>query len=133
MKIGTSEKSTDYTCPMHPEIRQEDPGSCPKCGTALEPKIITAGEEDNPELIDMTRQFKGSVALTVPLVLIAMRHFIPGISVIDRIISADIMKWLELLLATPVVLWGGLALLCQGLAVGGHLEPQYVYPILRLQ
>jgi Cu+-exporting ATPase len=73
---------------------------------ALEPETVTAEEEENPELLDMTKRFKVSVALTIPLVLIAMRHYIPGLSVIDRVISAEVMKWLELVLATPAVLWG---------------------------
>jgi Cu+-exporting ATPase len=97
---------TEWTCPMHPEIVRDAPGSCPICGMALEPKTVTAEEEENPELIDMTRRFKVGLVLTVPLVLIAMRHYIPGLSVIDGIIPAGLMKWLELLLATPVVLWG---------------------------
>ena len=97
---------TEWTCPMHPEIVRDAPGSCPICGMALEPKTITAGEEENPELVDMTRRFKVSVVLTAPLVLIAMRHYIPGLSIIDRIIPAGVMKWMELVLATPVVLWG---------------------------
>ncbi len=96
----------EWTCPMHPEIVRDAPGSCPICGMALEPKTVTAEEEENPELIDMTRRFKVSVVLTIPLVLIAMRHYIPGLSVIDRVIPAGVMKWLELVLATPVVLWG---------------------------
>ncbi len=58
---------TEWTCPMHPEIIRDAPGSCPKCGMALEPKTITSEEEENPELIDMTRRFKVSVALTIPL------------------------------------------------------------------
>ena len=97
---------TEWTCPMHPEIVRDTPGSCPICGMALEPKTITAGEEENPELVDMTRRFKVSAVLTVPLVAIAMRHYIPGLSIIDRIIPISVMKWTELVLATPVVLWG---------------------------
>jgi Cu+-exporting ATPase len=97
---------TEWTCPMHPEIVRDAPGSCPKCGMALEPKTITAGEEESPELIDMTRRFWTSAVLTVPLVIIAMRHYIPGLSIIDRFLSPEIMKWVELVLATPVVLWG---------------------------
>ncbi len=97
---------TEWVCPMHPEIVRDTPGSCPVCGMALEPKTVTAEEEENPELIDMTRRFKVSLVLTIPLVLIAMRHYIPGLSVLDRVIPAVIMKWLELALSTPVVLWG---------------------------
>jgi Cu+-exporting ATPase len=91
---------------MHPEIVSDAPGSCPKCGMALEPKTITAEEEESPELIDMTRRFKVSVVLTIPLVLIAMRHLIPGLSALDHLLSPALMKWPELILATPVVLWG---------------------------
>ena len=95
-----------WTCPMHPEIVRDEPGNCPICGMALEPKTVTAEEEENPELLDMTRRFKVCVVLTIPLVLIAMRGYIPGLSVIDRVIPASLIKWLELILATPVVLWG---------------------------
>ena len=98
---------TEWTCPMHPEIIRNAPGNCPKCGMTLEPKTIAAEEEENPELIDMTRRFQVSVVLTVPLVIIAMRHYIPGLSVIDRLVPPEFLKWLELILATPVVLWGG--------------------------
>lgn len=96
----------EWTCPMHPEIVRDNPGSCPICGMALEPKTITSEEEENPELIDMTRRFKISVVLTAPLVIIAMRHLIPGLSALDHLLPAGLMKWLELILATPVVLWG---------------------------
>ena len=96
----------EWTCPMHPEIIRDAPGSCPICGMALEPKTVTAEEGENPELIDMTRRVKVSVALTIPLVLIAMRHMIPGLSALDNLLSPALMKWLELILATPVVLWG---------------------------
>lgn len=97
---------TEWVCPMHPEIVRDAPGSCPICGMALETRTVTAEEEENPELVDMTRRFKVSVVLTVPLVLIAMRHYILGLSIIDRLIPAGVMKWMELVLATPVVLWG---------------------------
>jgi P-type Cu+ transporter len=97
---------TEWTCPMHPEIVQDMPGSCPKCGMALEPKTITAEEEDNPELIDMTRRFKISVVLSIPLIYIAMGGLIPAITP-EKFIPATLLKWLELILATPVVLWGG--------------------------
>ena len=99
---------------MHPEVRQLGPGSCPKCGMALEPLSVTAEEEENPELIDMTRRFKISVLLTIPLILIAMRDFIPGLSIIGRFLPPEIMKWIELILATPVVLWAGWPLFVRG-------------------
>ena len=88
-----------YTCPMHPEVVQDGPGSCPICGMALEPMAITAEEEDNPELRDMTRRFWVSVVFTVPLVVFAMtRH----------LFHVPYGAWIELVLATPVVLWCGL-------------------------
>jgi Cu+-exporting ATPase len=96
---------TEWTCPMHPEIVRNAPGGCPKCGMALEPKTVTAEEEENPELIDMTRRFKVSIVLTLPVFLIAMRHFIPGLSVLNRIASASFLTMAELVLSTPVVLW----------------------------
>ncbi len=97
---------TEWTCPMHPEIVRDAPGSCPICGMALELKTIIIGEEENPELIDMTRRFKVGVVLTIPLVYIAMGSMIPAISP-DKFIPMGMLKWLELILATPVVLWGG--------------------------
>jgi Cu+-exporting ATPase len=97
---------TEWTCPMHPEIVRDAPGSCPKCGMALEPKTITVEEEENPELIDMARRFKVSIVLTVPVFLIAMRHFIPGLSFPDALASPSFFTWAELALSTPVVLWG---------------------------
>jgi len=96
----------EWTCPMHPEIVRDAPGSCPICGMALEPRTVSAEEEENPELIDMTRRFKAGAVLTVPLVIIAMRHYVPGLSLIDRLLSPGLLKWLELVLATPIVLWG---------------------------
>src|SRR5712692_3609331 len=69
---------TDYVCPMHPEIVRPEPGSCPICGMALEPKTISADEEENPELVDMRRRFWVAVALTAPLLLVAMGEYIPG-------------------------------------------------------
>ncbi len=101
-----AQEGAEYTCPMHPEIVRDAPGSCPICGMALEPRTVTAEEEANPELIDMTLRFKVSLVLTIPLVFIAMRHHIPGLAAIDHILPAWIMKWIELVLATPVVLWG---------------------------
>ena len=98
---------TEWICPMHPEVVQDEPGSCPKCGMALESQTVMPEEEENPELLDMIRRFKVCVALTIPVFLIAMRGIIPGLGVLDRLVSHEILKWMELLLATPVVLWGG--------------------------
>ena len=99
-------QSVDYTCPMHPEIVSDAPGACPICGMALEPRTMTLDEETNPELVDMTRRFWVSVALAVPLFGIAMSEFLPG-NPIERIASMRVLVWIELALATPVVVWGG--------------------------
>jgi Cu+-exporting ATPase len=98
--------STRYTCPMHPEIVRDAPGDCPICGMALEPETVTLEEEQNPELVDMTRRFLVSAVLTLPLLTIAMGGMIPGVS-FDWIGSHRLLAWIELALATPVVLWGG--------------------------
>jgi len=95
-----------YTCPMHPEIVRDTPGSCPKCGMALEPRTATVDDEENSELVDMRRRFRISVALTVPLMLIAMGEHLPG-HPLARIATMSTLGWLQLVLATPVVLWGG--------------------------
>jgi Cu+-exporting ATPase len=110
----TPKTGATYTCPMHPEIRQNEPGSCPKCGMALEPRTVSLEEEESPELIDMMRRFRVGVVLTIPLVLIAMRTYIPGLSLIESLIPSEILKWVELILATPVVLWGGLPFFVRG-------------------
>jgi len=97
-----------YTCPMHPEIVQEGPGSCPKCGMALEPRTISLDEEEkNPEYDYMRKRFILGAILTVPLVFIAMREMLPGGHLIENLTSPRTLGWLELILATPVVLWAG--------------------------
>lgn len=97
-----------YTCPMHPEIIQDQPGSCPKCGMALEPvSVDLEGEEKNPEYDFMRTRFLFAAFLTVPLVVIAMRHMLPGGHLIEELAPPRTLNWLELLLATPVVLWSG--------------------------
>ena len=96
----------EYTCPMHPEIIRPGPGSCPICGMALEPRNVTAEEEENPELRDMTRRFWVSLILTLPLLAIAMADMLPGMPV-QRVLPPGWLPWIELFLATPVVLWGG--------------------------
>ena len=109
---------TEYTCPMHPEIVRAEPGSCPICGMALEPRTVTV-EEANPELRDMTRRFWISLVLTAPLLAIAMgsmlwpHAFMGGGIDVERggrlVLTpwSSILPWLELILATPVVLWAG--------------------------
>jgi Cu+-exporting ATPase len=99
----------EYTCPMHPEVVRAEPGSCPICGMALEPRTVTA-EEDNPELSDMTRRFWISLALSAPLLVVAMGSMIaPHLFMASSTGSPleRILPWLEFLLATPVVLWCG--------------------------
>jgi Cu+-exporting ATPase len=97
---------TEYVCPMHPEIVRPEPGSCPICGMALEPRTVTLEEEANPELVDMTRRFWISAALSAPLLLFALADFLPGMPVY-RWFSPHFLNWFQLTLATPVVLWGG--------------------------
>jgi Cu+-exporting ATPase len=97
---------TEWVCPMHPEVVRDAPGDCPKCGMALEPRTAAAGEEENAELVDMRRRFWVSVALTIPLVAIAMGEHLPG-HPLARIATMSTLGWLQLVLATPVVLWGG--------------------------
>ncbi len=98
-------QKTEYVCPMHPEIVRDAPGNCPKCGMALEPRTVVV-EEENPELVDMTRRFKVSVALAAPVFLLAMAaDLAPGW--LPAGLSMKAVQWIEFLLATPVVLWGG--------------------------
>src|SRR5512143_1654523 len=82
---------TEYVCPMHPEIVRQEPGSCPICGMALEPRTVTLEEEANPELVDMTRRFWVGVALSAPIVFLAMSEFIPG-QPIQRSISPRVLN-----------------------------------------
>ena len=91
---------------MHPEIVRSEPGACPICGMALEPRTITLADDDNPELRDMTRRFRVSTALTVPLVAFAMLRHVPAL---QHALHGLMLwaPWLELAVATPVVLWGG--------------------------
>ena len=94
-----------YTCPMHPEVQQDEPGSCPICGMALEP-ITVVLDDDNPELDDMRRRFYASLVFTVPVFLLAMSEMIPG-QPLQQAVSPAVLGWVQLLLATPVVLWAG--------------------------
>jgi len=96
---------TEWTCPMHPEIVRDVAGSCPICGMALEPRTVTAEEKENPELRDMTRRLWVSVIFTAPLLVFVMGRHIPGFSFAERVMMSSFGPWLELILATPVVLW----------------------------
>ncbi len=95
---------TIYTCPMHPEIRQEGPGSCPICGMALEPELVSAETQPNPELADMTRRFWIGIALTLPVFALEMGGHLTGL---HQWLGQQKSNWIQLLLATPVVLWAG--------------------------
>jgi P-type Cu+ transporter len=102
-KAAEPERAT-YTCPMHPQIRQIGPGSCPICGMALEPEVASLDAPANPELADMTRRFWVGAALSIPPVVLEMGgHLIGGHGLIDQTLS----NWIQLVFATPVVIWAG--------------------------
>jgi len=105
MGVPAPSTKTEYTCPMHPEVVQDHPGNCPKCGMALEPRTMVA-EEDDAELRDMSRRFWFSTVLAIPVLISAMgAEFWPEL--FAQVISPRYRQWLEMLLATPVVWWGG--------------------------
>jgi Cu+-exporting ATPase len=105
-KANVSAQKTIYTCPMHPEVEQDKPGACPKCGMALEPKGGIAGDEENVELKDMTRRFWIGAALALPVFLLAMTHLIPGMGS-HSWVESPVSRWLQFALTTPVVWWAG--------------------------
>jgi P-type Cu+ transporter len=99
--VSGSRTSRLYTCPMHPEIRQDHAGSCPKCGMALEPEEPTADEEENPELVDFRHRFWWTLPLSVSVMMLAMfGHYLPWL-------TSTTSSWIEMALSTPVVLWAG--------------------------
>ncbi|MGH9968344.1 MAG: heavy metal translocating P-type ATPase [Pyrinomonadaceae bacterium] len=100
-----AQQTVTYTCPMHPQIVRDKPGSCPICGMALEPRMVSLTEE-NVELVDMTRRLWVSVVLTVPVLAIGMSDLIPS-DPLSRLAGMQFWSWFQLALATPVVLWGG--------------------------
>ena len=104
-------EGTVYTCPMHPEVRQIGPGSCPICGMALEPEMPTAEPAENAELADMTRRFWIGLALTLPLFAIEMGSHLTGS---HSWLGHQATNWIELILATPVVIWAGLPFFVRG-------------------
>ena len=97
---------TEWVCPMHPQIVRSEPGTCPICGMALEPRTVAVEEPVNPELVDMTRRFWIGLGLTVPLLALAMSDLLPG-RPLQHAVASEWLAWLELVLATPVVLWAG--------------------------
>ena len=118
-----SNMDAEYTCPMHPEIRQKGPGSCPICGMALEPVAVTLEEQPNDELDDMTRRFRWSLLLTAPILAFMVSEFLPG-QPLQRLLPPGALNWVELVLATPVVLWGGWPFFARGAesVVSRHLN-----------
>jgi Cu+-exporting ATPase len=106
MMAGSEDANREYTCPMHPEVRQRGPGACPKCGMALEPVEVTADDTGNPELDDMSRRFWWSAALTLPILAVMIADVLPG-RISDVVMHSRAVRWIEFALATPVVIWGG--------------------------
>ena len=109
-----ADEAVEYTCPMHPEIRQVGPGSCPICGMALEPVVVTATSGPSPELADMTRRFWIALVLSVPVVVLEMGRDLS--SSLDELIAPAPAMWAQLVLATPVVLWAGWPFFTRGWA-----------------
>jgi len=103
-EAGPVPEGTIYTCPMHPEIRQVGPGSCPICGMALEPVLVTTETGPSHELVDMTRRFWIGLVLSLPVVALEMGGHLTGL---NHLISQQTSNWIQMLLATPVVLWAG--------------------------
>src|SRR5258705_1535279 len=102
----TSVHAAEWTCPMHPEIVRDRPGSCPICGMALEPRTVSLTDRENPELTDMRRRLRVCTALTAPLLLIMIATLLPG-QPIHRLVPIGAMGWIAMLFATPAGLWGG--------------------------
>ncbi len=111
--MKNSATGTLWTCPMHPEVRRDAPGACPICGMALEPLTPVAEQGENAELKAMTRRFWISVALTLPLLWPMLGEVLPAINPM-RLFAHGVVAWAELILATPVVLWGGAPFFVRG-------------------
>ena len=120
--IAAPATKTEWTCPMHPEIVRDEPGACPICGMALEPRVVTL-TQTNPELDDMMRRFRMSLLLTAPILVFMILEFVPG-GLLHHLIPPGWLNWIELALATPVVLWGGWPFFERGWAsvVNRHLN-----------
>jgi P-type Cu+ transporter len=113
---------TEWTCPMHPEVVRDAPGACPICGMALEPRTVTL-EDRNPELDDMLRRFRISLALTLPILAFMISDLLPG-QTLQHLMSPAVMTWTQFALAAPIVLWGGWPFFVRGWAsvVNRHLN-----------
>jgi len=121
VEISSVSDRTEYTCPMHPEIVRDQPGNCPICGMALEPRDVLV-DSANPELANMTRRFWVAVALTVPLLAVMLSDVLPG-RLLQHLLTGQWLAWLELALATPVVLWAGWPFFERGWASVVHRSP----------
>src|ERR1022692_1063363 len=114
-KVESSTANPVYTCPMHPQVQQDHPGECPKCGMTLEPKAVTAGTDDdeNAELRDMTKRFWFGAALALPVFGLSMAHLIPALARLSWV-DSRVLRWVQFALATLVVGWAGWPLLHRG-------------------
>ncbi len=116
-QIPPAQPDTIYTCPMHPEVRQDHPGTCPKCGMALEPELPSAGDEENPELADFRRRFWWTLPLTVSVTVLAMfGHQLGGFDMATQ-------SWIELVLSAPVALWAGWPFFVRGVQSIANRSP----------
>jgi Cu+-exporting ATPase len=142
-KVPEGHTGTVYTCPMHPEVRDVRASPCPLCGMALEPEGVVTGEEDTAELDDMTRRFWISAAFTLPLLVWTMGEMLPVVGpALHGTLSPAAAAWLQLVLATPVVLWGGWPFLVRGVQsvrtgnlnmftlIGLGVSVAYVYSVI---
>ncbi|MBI4476146.1 MAG: heavy metal translocating P-type ATPase [Acidobacteria bacterium] len=111
---ATADLEAEYTCPMHPEVRQKSPGACPICGMALEPVAVTLEEQPSEELEDMTRRFRWSLLLTLPILAVMVSEFLG--QPLQQVLRGAVLNWSEFALATPVVLWGGWPFFARGWA-----------------
>jgi len=106
-RASDGDATSRYICPMHPEVRSNRPGSCPQCGMSLEPETPALEAADDPELRDLTRRFLAGAVLSLPLVTLVMGQHFAAIDAFDRLMSSAAGPWIQLALATPVVVWGG--------------------------
>ncbi len=117
-KVAAKEEASPgaiYTCPMHPEVRQDHPGACPICGMALEPLAPTAEAGENEELRDMRRRLWTALALAVPVVVLAMGMYVPGLGpALERALPRMLSNWIQLVLTTPIVAWAGSVFFVRG-------------------